>query len=77
MHGSDQLRAHAKAAVTLSEVLEKQRELGLTIARASQEEKAAYVQDAKNMAVAVQAARAAERKAYLAYTNPFGVVKTV
>lgn len=76
MHGSDQLRAHAKATVTLSEVLEKQRELGLTIARAPGNEKASYVQDAKNMTVAVQAARAAERKAYLAYTNPFGVVKT-
>ena len=77
MHGSDQLRAHAKAAVTLSEVLAQQRELSLKIAGAPTDQKAFYVQDAKNIAVAVQAARAAERKAYLAYTNPFGVVKTV
>lgn len=77
MHGADQSRAHAKAAITLSEVLAHQRELALTIAKAERDDKAAYVQDAKNAAVAVKAARAAERKAYLAYTNPFGVVKTV
>jgi hypothetical protein len=65
MHGSDQLRAHAKAAVTLSNARAHLRE----VADASEAE-------IENAEVAVEAARSAERKAYFEYTNPFGVVKT-
>ncbi len=75
--GATQSEAHARAARNLSEVLRQQRELALKIAAAPTDQKAFYVEDAKNIAVAVKAAREVLRKAYLEYTNPFGVKKTV
>ncbi|QIG57997.1 hypothetical protein SEA_PAULODIABOLI_313 [Microbacterium phage PauloDiaboli] len=72
MHGSDQLRAHAKAAVTLTDARAHLRELNY-----AREQGAAVDDDIENAKAAVEAARSAEQKAYLAYTNPFGVVKTV
>ena len=72
-HGEAQSRAHAEAARTTSQAREKARI----------EEAAYYANstalswDAWETALdALNAAKAAEHKAYLAYTNPFGVVKT-
>lgn len=75
--GLDQSQAHAQAARTLSLALGRQQVLARKIARTDRDEKANLVQEAKDAATAVTAARKVLRDAYLAYTNPFGVKKTV
>lgn len=73
VHGSSELRAHARAAVTLSEA---KLFLARTIS-AQETETGASLADVEAAEVAVAAAKAAEYAARIAYTNPFGVEKTV
>lgn len=65
--GVTQSQEHAKAARTLSDALAYRRSLSET----------AEPEDVWDADLAVEAARRVLQKAYLKYTNPFGVRKTV
>lgn len=68
IHGSTELRAHARAAVTLSEARARLEALRL---------KPDVSEDnLENAEVALAAASAAEYAARIVYTNPFDIEKT-
>lgn len=72
-HGEAQSRAHAEAAKTTSVAIAAARKAEERFWDNDTQQNLDLWDDARDV---VTAARSAERKAYLAYTNPFGVQKT-
>ncbi len=72
-HGADQLITHMKAAQTLSRAREEEKQARARYAADQTQQRWDLWEDSLDV---VLAAKSTERKAYLAYTNPFGAVKT-
>ena len=70
--GVTQSREHAKAARTLSDA-----RASLLMWQRYLERGSDVAEDVENAEIAVEAAQSALRKAFLKYTNPFGIRKTV